>query len=79
MRRRRKVRRRYLSDERRFGWGYPAGAENDPRAPYNQPDLPDVCPQCGKDNRDDDGGSLYDGVFCSEECKNSWEPDFEED
>ena len=21
-----------------FGWNYPAGAENDPRAPYNQPE-----------------------------------------
>jgi hypothetical protein len=21
-----------------FGWSYPAGAENDPNAPYNQPD-----------------------------------------
>lgn len=24
-----------------FGWDYPAGAENDPRAPYNQPDEDD--------------------------------------
>lgn len=24
-----------------FGWDYPAGAEHDPRAPYNQPDPPD--------------------------------------
>lgn len=28
-----------------FGWHYPAGAANDPDAPYNQPDE-DVCPQC---------------------------------
>lgn len=25
-----------------FGWYYPAGAENDPNAPYNQVDLADV-------------------------------------
>jgi len=23
-----------------FGWSYPPGAENDPNAPYNQPDNP---------------------------------------
>lgn len=27
-----------------FGWSYPAGAENDPNAPYNQ--GPDKCPVC---------------------------------
>lgn len=26
----------------KFGWSYPAGAENDPSAPWNQRDLPDV-------------------------------------
>jgi len=25
----------------KFGWSYPAGAENDPNAPYNQPDAPE--------------------------------------
>lgn len=25
-----------------FGWDYPAGAEFDPKAPWNQRDLPDV-------------------------------------
>jgi len=34
-----------------FGWDYPAGAENDPNAPYNQRDVPihshDFgCPEC---------------------------------
>lgn len=30
------------------GWSYPAGAENDSRAPYNQIDFPDdiPCPEC---------------------------------
>jgi len=33
----------------RFGWNYPAGAENDPSAPYNQtPERhDDECPACG--------------------------------
>lgn len=31
----------------KFGWSYPAGAENDPLAPYNQTDPP--CGVCGKD------------------------------
>ena len=29
-----------------FGWDYPAGAENDPSAPYNQEDPPE-CVSCG--------------------------------
>ncbi len=29
--------------EQAFGWDYPAGAEHDPSAPYNQPD---VCERC---------------------------------
>jgi len=29
-----------------FGWDYPAGAENDPRAPYNDPGDP-PCEACG--------------------------------
>ena len=28
-----------------FGWQYPAGAENDPRSPWNQVDV-DLCPAC---------------------------------
>lgn len=28
-----------------FGWDYPAGAEHDPRAPWNQEDADD-CPEC---------------------------------
>lgn len=56
-----------------FGWGYPAGAEHDPSAPWNQPDLPDECPKCGKPNRDDDDRELHDGVFCSKECEDSWD------
>lgn len=33
-----------------FGWNYPAGAENDPRAPWNQVDPP--CEVCGKHTDD---------------------------
>jgi len=29
-----------------FGWSYPPGAENDPNAPYNQPDDEYGCPEC---------------------------------
>lgn len=31
-----------------LGWGYPAGAENDPLAPYNRIDEPEdiPCPEC---------------------------------
>ena len=36
-----------------FGWSYPAGAENDPNAPYNQSDH-DPCPHCGADELDDE-------------------------
>lgn len=58
---------------RLFGWDYPPGAENDPRAPWNQKDEPEfeysedgVCEQCGA------GGSevavkLNDDHIC-EEC-----------
>jgi len=35
-----------------FGWSYPAGAENDPRAPWNE--KPDKCPEC-EEYFDDDG------------------------
>jgi len=59
-----------------FGWSYPAGAEHDPNAPYNQPDLPDECPQCGEPNYDEDGDPLHDGIFCSKECEDVYmEPD----
>lgn len=30
----------------KFGWSYPAGAANDPFAPYNQTDVP--CSMCGQ-------------------------------
>ena len=30
-----------------FGWSYPAGAESDPNAPWNQDDMPtDYCEAC---------------------------------
>jgi len=31
-----------------FGWSYPAGAENDPNAPWNQND-PEICDCCDGD------------------------------
>lgn len=43
-----------------FGWDYPAGAENDPRAPWNQPD----CLQCG-----DTGQTSEDGEPCPNGCE----------
>jgi hypothetical protein len=49
------------STRRPFGWDYPAGAEHDPNAPYNQPDIPDECPECGEPNYDEDNHELYDG------------------
>jgi hypothetical protein len=45
-----------------FGWAYPAGAENDPRAPYNQP-YPEVCEHCDSEI-DVDGCNC---VYC-EDC-----------
>ena len=32
-----------------FGWDYPAGAEHDPNAPWNQRD-PELCPTCNGEN-----------------------------
>jgi hypothetical protein len=34
-----------MSTRHPFGWNYPAGAENDPRAPWNQVD--EKCEECG--------------------------------
>ena len=56
-----------------FGWAYPAGAEHDPAAPYNQPDLPEECPTCGKPNHADDGSPHHDGVFCTPDCERDWQ------
>lgn len=56
-----------------FGWGYPAGAEHDPNAPYNQPDEPEDCPVCHGENVDENGVAIYDGVFCSEKCEAKYE------
>lgn len=32
-----------MSARNPFGWAYPAGAEHDPRAPWNQPDACEAC------------------------------------
>lgn len=38
-----------------FGWAYPAGAENDPDAPYNLPEGElDDCEECGFPPDDDE-------------------------
>lgn len=36
-----------------LGWDYPAGAENDPNAPWNQPDI-EACDDCGDEHDPDD-------------------------
>ena len=39
-----------------FGWDYPAGAEHDPRAPWNEPPECEACDGCGEipaENGDD--------------------------
>ena len=48
-----------------LGWGYPAGAEHDPLAPYNDPPHPDVCPICGAELAD---AEETDWPFCSGAC-----------
>ena len=48
-----------------FGWNYPAGAENDSRAPWNQPDAPDcICDEC-----DTEAEECEPDTAC-EECDN---------
>lgn len=46
-----------------FGWDLPAGAANDPRAPYNQPDTPE-CVSCGNDDAFTDGCAKHAGPVC---------------
>lgn len=52
-------------NDRALGWAYPAGAEHDPRAPYNQPDADleweDVCDDAIEDEVDALTG---DGLEC---------------
>ncbi len=48
-----------------LGWDYPAGAENDPRAPWNQRDA-ELCERC------DGSGKMDDGEACHE-CDGSGE------
>ena len=55
-----------------FGWDYPAGAENDPNAPWNQKDPEfeadhkGFCERCGKGD-DESPIDLDSGGHC-EEC-----------
>jgi len=54
-----------------FGWSYPAGAEHDPAAPYNQTDSPE-CPHCGShDTVLDSADSTYEDWACYE-CESTW-------
>ena len=46
-----------------FGWDYPAGAENDPRAPWNQPDQPQ-CEICGIEYQEFDDDGIADETSC---------------
>jgi len=64
-----------------LGWSYPAGAENDPNAPYNQIDPPEECPVCGEPNADEDGEPVYpdDPSFCSEKCLLKYCQDLEDE
>lgn len=55
--------------------GYPPGAENDPRAPYNQ-DPPMECELCGGTMRED-GHEMVDGDPCENDGYTEWE--YEED
>lgn len=58
-----------------FGWDLPAGAANDPNAPYNQEELPDQCPICGENNVDENGEWLFEEEppFCSDLCRTKYE------
>lgn len=49
------------NDRRIFGWDYPPGAENDPRAPWNQVGDEDHCDRCGEELDED-----WDEVTCKE-------------
>jgi hypothetical protein len=53
-----------------FGWHYPPGAENDPNAPWNQPDGEyKDCYLCGTEFEvNDDEPWTWDG-FCSKKCR----------
>ena len=46
-----------------FGWNYPAGAEHDPRAPYNQHE-PDPCERCDGTGLIADEGGLCNCPDC---------------
>ena len=51
-----------------FGYGYPAGTENDPDAPWNQLDEDEeYCHHCGKRLPDEDKAWVEDGL-CSQKC-----------
>lgn len=48
-----------MNREGPMGWHYPAGAANDPNAPYNQEDA-DECEVCGE---------WIEECTCEEECE----------
>lgn len=57
-----------------FGYWYPAGAENDPNAPYNQQGGDGECAECGEKTSDEDGAPYHpsEPEFCSLRCENAW-------
>ena len=58
-----------------FGWHYPAGAEHDPRAPWNQDEDEIACWGCGKPAEDEQVGDICED--CDEPFK-IVEPDEDE-
>jgi hypothetical protein len=60
-----------------FGWDLPAGAETDPRAPWNQKDPPE-CVSCG-DEADRTGCRNHAGPVCAAcSCPECPSPNLEE-
>jgi hypothetical protein len=59
-----------------FGWSYPPGAENDPNAPYNQPD-PVPCKRCKGTGKltDPDAEDPEDREFKCDGCEGAGEVD----
>lgn len=53
-----------------FGWDYPAGAEQDPNAPWNAEDA-EMCPRCGRDSTHSDSDGTWIDWGC-EECGHTW-------
>ena len=57
-----------------FGWDYPAGAANDPNAPYNQPDEPEDCTVCSTVMEQSPDGLIHYTVTHEEDERGNSEP-----